>query len=170
MSKALIEDYRGFEIMFDTVREKFYAVVEDSRDWQSKDKQSYASAKKAVDDYIKRNATFKPFKVMNRPSFGGRMFGSNSTNLIEIVGIRKDKDFISSDKKRINLTSKYAHDELILWKPEYDEILNQLTAIVKKSKDFENECRKEYEELMTTLNLETTHAFARELINKLLPE
>ena len=51
--KTLIENYRGFEIFFDTDNENFYSVS-DKYDRQET-KKSYASAKKSIDDYIKYN-------------------------------------------------------------------------------------------------------------------
>jgi hypothetical protein len=84
-----IEDYRGWEISFNTEKETFY-TVSDSYDKQQ-EKRSYASIKKYIDEFIKDNNEFKPFwveKVDYRGVFK-----------VKVIGIRKDNRFIYEDKK-----------------------------------------------------------------------
>jgi hypothetical protein len=51
-------------------------------------KKSFASSKKAIDDFIKANSEFKPFDVV--PIYGNRRYKKSG----KIIGIRKDKRFI----------------------------------------------------------------------------
>jgi hypothetical protein len=88
--RVLIENYRSWEICFDTDKEDFYTV---SNEYDRQEtKRSYASAKKYIDDYIKENNVFKPIKVQKMPS----MFSGGE--VITLIGIRKDKAFMYEDK------------------------------------------------------------------------
>lgn len=79
-----VDNYRGFEIRFDTDKETFNCDIDDERSV----KKSYGAIKTFIDEYIKENNTFKPFKVIKSPveSYGG----SDGT----IIGVRKDGRFI----------------------------------------------------------------------------
>lgn len=87
--RVLIENYRGWEIYFDTDKEEFYTV---SNEYDKQEtKRSYASSKKYIDDYIKSNNVFKPIKVQKMPT----MFSEGK--VITLIGIRKDKAFMYED-------------------------------------------------------------------------
>lgn len=83
--RVLIENYRGFDIWFDTEKEIFYAAS-DSQD-VGKEKRSYSSAIKYVDDFIKENSVFEPFWAI---SIDGKK--------AKIVGIRKDGYFVKENE------------------------------------------------------------------------
>ena len=88
--RVLIENYKSWEIYFDTDKEDFYTV---SNEYDKQEtKRSYASAKKYIDDYIKENNVFKPIKVQKMPS----MFSDGE--VITLIGIRKKKAFMYEDK------------------------------------------------------------------------
>ena len=88
--RVLIENYKSWEIYFDTDKEDFYTV---SNEYDKQEtKRSYASTKKYIDDYIKENNVFKPIKVQKMPS----MFSDGE--VITLIGIRKDKAFMYEDK------------------------------------------------------------------------
>ena len=89
--RVLIENYRGWEIYFDTDKEEFYTV---SNEYDKQEtKRSYASSKKYIDDYIKSNNVFKPIKVQKMPT----MFSEGK--VITLIGIRKDKAFMYEDEE-----------------------------------------------------------------------
>ena len=89
--RILIENYRGWEIYFDTDKEEFYTV---SNEYDKQEtKRSYASSKKYIDDYIKSNNVFKPIKVQKMPT----MFSEGK--VITLIGIRKDKAFMYEDEE-----------------------------------------------------------------------
>lgn len=128
MSRVKIEDYRTFEINFDTEKEVFYSMS-DSWDKEFSSK-SYSAAKKAVDDYIKANSEFKPFFVQKKPSY----FGEEKK--IKIIGIRKDNVFtyLGDDGKFYQL-SKYSEDDYFIVDPSNDPLIeefNLISAEVKK--------------------------------------
>ena len=89
--RVLIENYRGWEIYFDTDKEEFQTV---SNEYDKQEtKRSYASSKKYIDDYIKSNNVFKPIKVQKMPT----MFSEGK--VITLIGIRKDKAFMYEDEE-----------------------------------------------------------------------
>ena len=89
--RVLIENYRGWEIYFDTDKEEFCTV---SNEYDKQEtKRSYASSKKYIDDYIKSNNVFKPIKVQKMPT----MFSEGK--VITLIGIRKDKAFMYEDEE-----------------------------------------------------------------------
>ena len=106
-----IENYRGWDISFDTERETFYAKsVEYDR---GETKRSFASAKQFVDDFIKENLQFKPVWVEKVPS------QYNNQNKIKLIGIRKDKRFVYEDADgKKNQLSEYSEKDYILCNEE----------------------------------------------------
>ncbi len=105
--RTKIIDYRGWGIMFDTDDETFYASIED----KYTQKQSFASAKKYVDDYLKDNATFDPFLVERKPSLQ-----NPKSKPIKIIGVRKDHRFIYEDEygDRQQLPEYYEKDYILI--------------------------------------------------------
>jgi hypothetical protein len=89
--KVEIENYRGWGISFDTEKETFLAISSDF-DTQN-EKKSFAAVKKSIDDYIKENTEFKPFKVKQAL---GSSWGKKG--IITVIGIRKDKRFVAQDE------------------------------------------------------------------------
>jgi hypothetical protein len=138
--RVLIENYRGFDIWFDTDNEIFYAAS-DSQD-VGKEKRSYSAAIKYVDDFIKENLVFEPFWVVNTEGTKKR-----------IVGIRKDGYFVEeksdgSKSQFSSLDENYYYEYTPETKdPLFDEIVvldEQFKALVKKiselrGKLFENQ-------------------------------
>lgn len=89
--KVHIENYRGWDISFDTDKEMFHYV---SSDYDADGKKiSYTAAKKFIDDFIKENQTFKAFWVEGVPDAYKRGLK------LKIVGVRKDGRFISENEK-----------------------------------------------------------------------
>jgi hypothetical protein len=120
--KVLIENYRGWEIYFNTDKEDFYTISNDFEKQQSK--RSYAATKKFIDDFIKENTEFRPFNVERMPS------SYKNRDVKTIVGIRKDGAFVYSDKdgskKQI---STYDEKYYFLVDPENDPIFKQIDEI-----------------------------------------
>lgn len=130
--KTEVDNYRGFEIRFDTDNETFECDIDDSRSV----KKSYPAVKKFIDEYIKDNSEFKPFKV--EPSANASWGGEFGT----IIGIRKDGRFIielpEGEKKQI---SDYEMDRYCLPNPVNEPIKKQISEInaliEQKRKDIE---------------------------------
>ncbi len=111
--RVLIENYRGWEIYFDTENETFYTVSNQYDNQQTK--KSYASTKKFIDDYIKENQSFKPIKVQKmKPIY-------NDAKFITLIGLRKDGAFMYEDEKGEKAQlSKYDEKEFFVVNPEND--------------------------------------------------
>lgn len=133
--RTLITEYRGWEIFFDTDKEEFYTISNE----YDKDitKKSFASTKKFVDDYIKENNSFKPILVQKEPS----MF--NNGEIIKLIGIRKDGDFMYEDKdgKKQRLSS-YNEKDYFLINPENDEPFKKIAELEKKRDEIGSEIKE----------------------------
>lgn len=130
--KALIETYRGWEISFDTEKESFYCHSEQYD--TEKTKQSYASVKKFIDDFIKENETFKPIVVETLPE------SYNRFEIIKLIGIRRDGRFIyeGNNGEKVQLSDYQEKDYIIRdpnndkYRKEADEIQKQIDALRDK--------------------------------------
>ena len=123
--RTLIENYRGWDISFDTDTEEFYCI---SNEYDNdKTKKTYSLAKKYVDDYIKENAEFRPFEVCTFTN----QFGNKST--IKIIGIRKDERFIYEDSNgKKQQISDYDEKSWFLVNSENDPIELEINSIYEQ--------------------------------------
>ena len=119
--RVLIENYRGWEIFFDTDKEIFYSASDEYDSAMTK--KSFAASKKSIDDFIKENTNFKPFWV---EKFG---YMSRSWDKIKIIGVRKDGNFVYLDKKeKPAVVSKYDENDYILVKEENTPVFEKLCS------------------------------------------
>lgn len=125
--KVEIEDYRDWTIYFDTIEERFYSVSQ--RDDTSKENRSYSAAKKAIDDYLKDNIEFKPFKAMHK----------GHLEVIDIVGIRKDGRYITERNGKKEQLSSYDESRWIVWDDSYKPIVAEILRLQKEQRKKEDE-------------------------------
>ena len=126
--RVLIENYRAWEIYFDTDKEEFYTVSNEYDTQQTK--KSYASAKKYIDDYLKENQNFKPIKVQKMSSI------YSSGEVITLIGLRKDGAFMYEDAKcNKQQLSKYNESDYFLVNSENDPIFKELELLYKEEKE-----------------------------------
>jgi len=104
-----IENYRGFDIIFNPDTERFSFDL-DSGTWQ--EKQSYAACKKNIDDFIKENQTFAPFMVIN-----------NNNTRLNIIGIRKDNRFVAKEEKQI---PEYTEKDFYLYDASFEAVFSRI--------------------------------------------
>jgi len=149
MSKILIENYRGFDIEFDTNCEKFQCVATDEN---TKESSSFAAVKKFVDDYKKANQDFSPFWVEFTPSG----YSSFKDNNLKVIGIRKDGRFVAENKNGIQQQiSDYDLNDYMLLKPENETgmlLLQELESKIKQQRVENDNNRKQ---IISTLNIIT---------------
>ncbi len=120
--RVLIEQYRGWEIFFDTENENFY-TASDIFDRQQT-KRSYTSTKKYIDDYIKENNDFKPVMVQKTASY------FNEINVIKLIGLRKDGAFMFEDKKgKKQQLSAYSEKEYFLVDSQNDAYFKEIEEL-----------------------------------------
>lgn len=135
----LIENYRGYEISFNTDDEQFYVDLDD----RNNSKKSFSACKKYVDDYIKDNTNFTPFyveKLGNAFSDGGRVM---------ITGIRKDGKFNYEDKdgKKQSISS-YSESDWFIVDERNNELHEKLNELHKRDREIGEEIRKLKEQLI----------------------
>lgn len=133
--QKLIQEYRGWEIFFDTEKEEFY-TVSNQYDKDSY-KKSFSATKKFIDEYIKENSNFKPFYVLKEPSI------FTDDEKIKIIGIRKDGKFIyetkNGEKKQL---SQYNESDYFLVNHENDKHFLEIKKIDNEIKKIDNEIEK----------------------------
>ena len=119
-----IENYRGWEISFDTDKETFYCHSEQ----YDKDatKKSYTSTKKFIDDFIKENQNFTPIWCERKGEF---LYGKRK---ILIIGIRKDGRFIIDNKGTKEQLSEYSENDYILYNQENEKYRTEIQEIEKE--------------------------------------
>lgn len=119
-----IENYRGFDIEFETYNETFTCVVSAEKRFE---KESYSSIKKAIDEFKSKNADFKPFKVMTAPN---EQYGGIGSGIYEVIGIRKDGRFVYIDSKgEKKQISEYNEKGVILYEPSFEPILVEIAYL-----------------------------------------
>jgi hypothetical protein len=138
--KVEIENYRGWDISFDTDKETFYAVSSEFDTDRSK--QSYASIKKSIDDYIKANVEFKPFKVL-LSRYGTRA-------IYNVVGIRKDKQFIIKKGEKTEQLSKHDEEFLHVCTDADENKLKEIEILREEQSNYVSEIAKKIDAIANT--------------------
>jgi hypothetical protein len=147
--KIHIENYRGFDIEFDTNNEIFQCICTDDKSKQSK---SFSAVKKFVDEYKKDNSSFNTFWVQLIPE-------KSYCNLkkAKIIGLRKDGRFICEDEKgQKTYISDYDISNYMLLKEENAPIIKEYDAHEKEIEKYRvesNEKRKKIIEKLVLVNL-----------------
>lgn len=133
--RVLIENYRGWEIYFDTDKEEFYSI---SNEYDKQEtKRSYASSKKYIDDYIKSNNVFKPIKVQKMPT----MFSEGK--VITLIGIRKDKAFMYEDEEgRKQQLSSYDERDYFIVDSRNDVHFKRIAELAIERKRIDDEVKQ----------------------------
>lgn len=137
--KISIEKYRGYEIEFDTDAELFLSDVGN----EGKESKTLSGAKKQVDDYIKQNATFVPFEMVNA------RWGS--CKMLTLTGIRKDKRFIDSEGNQFSEGDErdsFVIDHALL--KEFNEDVALLEKAEKEARENTAAATKKRENFITT--------------------
>jgi hypothetical protein len=120
--KVEIENYRGWNISFDTEKEVFYCHS-DQRNMEQK-KNSYSSIKKWIDDFIKENDSFNPVWIEHK------RYGYILHDRMKLIGIRKDGHFLFEDKDGDKRVIAF-HNEMdyMLHTPENDKYKEEAKKI-----------------------------------------
>lgn len=145
MAKIDIETYRGFEITFDTNNGKFSAWSDTFDDEFTEP--SFASVKKGIDDYIKKNNEFRPFKIQQLYDYGSRIQRIDPP--IRVVGIRKDKQLVIEVEGKKKQLSKYDTEKYVIYNPANDKIAEELKAFKKREKETIDKLNSEEKEILS---------------------
>jgi hypothetical protein len=139
--KVKIEEYRGFNILFETESELFECeLTATSHDRGS----SLVSVKKQIDDYLKNS--FTPFFVINK------RFKEVNYEKAKIIGREKNGWFVVEERGTRSVMTPYGHVGYFIYKEkEGDRLIKKIEAINAKI----NKLNKEREELLKSCKLET---------------
>jgi hypothetical protein len=86
METILIEEYRGYSIVYNKNKETFQSDIS-----ESKPRGTASSCREDIDDYIKANQEFKPFEAVNINYLVLSFYGNDIGKAFSIVkGLRKD--------------------------------------------------------------------------------
>jgi len=128
--RITIENYRGFDIEFDTDSEIFICIVSDER---AKESKSFSAVKKFVDEYKKANENFRPFWIEVIPEkYSGSIIGKK----LKVTGLRKDDRFIVENE---NGDKEYITDYSMT---DWMIVYNENKSVLKEYEDNENEYEK----------------------------
>lgn len=153
-----IEDYRGWTIYFDTGRDKFYSLSQ--RDDTDKENKSFTAAKKAIDDYIKENTVFKPFKIQH-----GTGYSTSDYRIAEVIGIRKDGRFMiqvqgSPEPEQL---SNYDEGSWFVYETVNDSVIQEIIKQNNLMEDFQKKHRANIDLLKASLKVKTMSQVRKEL-------
>ena len=139
MSDVLIKKYRGFNIHFNPDNERFYTEI-DGTSWHQK--QSYSAVVKFIDDYIKDNHVFKPFKIVQ----DGNAFTSSKE--VTITGIRKDGRFIYEEKGKKCQISDYEEKNWFLHDIRNEKIFATVAILESEIDELQKKIKAEKNKLI----------------------
>jgi|GEM_PF-4975001 hypothetical protein len=126
--KSEVDNYRGYEIRFDTEKETFECDIDDSRSV----KKSYSSIKLFIDEYIKDNHEFKPFKIEKTPfSYYAK------DGVINVIGIRKDGRFIIQNGEKKEQLSDYDLEQYMIVLLENKQFWDELKELNLKRQEID---------------------------------
>lgn len=156
MNKILIDNYRGFDIEFETSNEKFQCIITDEL---VKESISFSAVKKFIDDYKKTNQEFKPFYVESTPG------GYRQNVKLKIIGIRKDGRFVAENSKGEKIqVSDYDIKDYMIYKKENESGLKLLSDLKEKEAKQGLENDKSRKEIISTINIVTLKDFKLTLL------
>lgn len=157
MSKALIENYRGFEIYFDTYYEKFQTIITED---DSKESASYAAVKRFIDDFKNNNQNFNSFWIQLIPNTY-----PDNIEKVKIIGIRKDNIFVYEDKNG-NKTQIPEYDEKywMILKDENTAIIEKIINYRKEQLNISNQYKEKIIDEIAKLEIITLNEFKKRII------
>ncbi len=133
-----IEEYRGWDIYFNTQTEEFYTI---SNEYEKQvNKKSFSAAKKYVDDFIKDNINFERVTVVDR-----------SGREIDLIGVRKDGAFMcienGGEPKQF---SKYDESSFFVKHETHSLVFEQVREIEKEKKRLDKQIQELRDGLIKT--------------------
>jgi hypothetical protein len=156
MSKIAIDNYRGFDIEFDTDYEQFQCIITDNL---SKESHSYSAVKKFIDDYKKENQDFKPFYVIGVPE------SYRSGERIKVIGIRKDNRFIAEISGKKSQISEYNEKDYMLDKESNKDIIRELDELGVEREKLRKSMSEKSKQLISKLDIKTLKEYKQSLLS-----
>ena len=151
----VIDNYRGFDIYFNTETEEFY-LHSDYYDTQEY-KKTYKSAVAYIDLYYKNNENFSPIYVQTQGSVRA------SPTFKTIIGIRKDDRFVYEYEGKKEQLSDYDLKSYFEVNPVNDKVYEKLSKI---SSDIEK-LHVQYKETERQLVIKPLEDIKKEILKDL---
>lgn len=120
--KYEIETYKGQLIEYDDSYDKFLCDISTEDKFKTTKRSSLADVRKEIDQFIKLNADFKPFKVLSLDNYDQSDF-----KIVHVVGIRTDGKFITHEDSNAGYKSYSGKKDIKNWM-----IYNHETVAAKK--------------------------------------
>lgn len=118
-----IENYKGFEIRFNTEKETFVCDIDDPKSV----KKSYSALKKFINEFVKDNQTFKPIHLIRDPN---DVFTKGKE--ITITGKRQDGRLIYKEDGKQRQLSQYDEKRYILKLEANTQYLKELDELAEE--------------------------------------
>ena len=134
-----IEVYKGQSIQYDDEYDKFICNISIEDKFKTTKRGSLNDVRKEIDQFVKLNLDFKPFKALHL-----NKYDNDSFSIMHITGIRTDGKFIV---KEGIYASHYGKKE-IKWLMQYDQDIIDQANRLKATKD---QAIKEYSLAMKEL-------------------
>lgn len=150
-----IENYRGYEIRFNTNRETFVCDIDDERSV----KKSFGALKKFIDRFIKDNDVFNKFKIIASPN---PRF--NKRRVVTVIGQRKDGRFIGQDEKGDKFQiSDYDLKQYCLYEESLNPYFEELELIKQKNIEENKRYELNRKEIISKMNLVSLYDYKQSL-------
>ena len=142
MSKITIENYRGFDIEFDTDCAKFQCICTEEN---AKESTSFTSVKKFIDDYKKANQEFKPFEIEPSPE-------GYKNSKFTVIGMAKNGRFIVKDNNGLkSQLSDFDTNYYIVSFPENESLSKKLVELKEKETKIYKEIKEERKNIISKM-------------------
>lgn len=151
MDKILIQNYRGWDIFFDTYTDQFVCRMSD-KDNQSdaeKESKSITAIRKYIDEYLKVNQKFEKVDIVKVRNSIEPYY-----DVYTIIGLRKDGGFTIQDQDGgISKLSKYDENKVELLTEKHIMYNDVYKVWNQRSKEFHDTKRNSLSELRKELGL-----------------
>lgn len=127
--KYEIETYKGQLIEYDDSYDKFICDISIEDKNKTAKRLSLSDIRKEIDQFIKINADFKPFKCLAIDSWDDKDFKE-----LNVSGIRTDGKFITYTKGNENYKSHSGKKDILKWRL-YDAEIVEAKRVLKEEKD-----------------------------------
>lgn len=143
--KIEIETYKGQTIFYDDSQDKFVCDITKEDNWKSAKRGSLVDLRNEIDQFIKKNLNFKPFKFILKERYGRTDF-----QVKECTAIRKDGKL--SVESGVGYTSYTSVKDLDGFAMVFDQrIIDRYNELKERQKLFEDQIKKESEALCSEL-------------------
>ena len=124
-----IETYKGQSIEYDDDNDKFVCDISVEDEFKTTKRQSLKDVRKEIDQFVKLNMDFKPFKAIEVSKYG-----SDSYNEVFVEGIRTDGKYIVSQRGS-SYKSHYEQKDMVRLRVFDQDIMEEKERLEKEVDD-----------------------------------